>query len=118
MTICKTLIKKPFFFCNGFRGFLSYMSQIFLIYLNLTMKRWPFKVFANFHFVYLFFLLERNIATSLLIMYLKYTVVHCDNLNSSSINKPYLRAVQYTTSFVFFNFLFMFILTRLLSKTL
>ena len=43
---------------------------------------------------FLFLLKERNITTSLLLMHLKCTVVHYANLNSSSINKPYLRAVK------------------------
>ena len=76
-----------------------------------------FQISAAMHFVSLFFLNERNIATSLLMIHLKRTVVHYVNLNRSSINKPYLRAVEYTISFLFFfYFLFMFILTRLLSK--
>ena len=61
-------------------------------------------------FVSLFFLNERNIGTSL-----KCTVVHYANLNSSSINKHYLRVAEYAIS-CFFIFLFMFILTRLLQK--
>ena len=39
------------------------------------------------------------------------------NLNSSSINKPYLRAVEYAISY-FFEFFFTLILMRFLSKTL
>ena len=50
-------------------------------------------------FVSLFFLKERNITSSLLMMHLKCTVVHYDNLNSSSINKLYLRAAEYAISF-------------------
>ena len=59
------------------------------------------------HFVSLFFLNERNITNSLLMIHLKCTIVHCDNLNSSSINKPYLRAIEYSffflTFYVYFN---------------
>ena len=66
----------------------------------------------------LFFLNKINIATLHLLVHLKCTVVHYASLNSSSINKPYLLAVKYTISFFFFDFLFMFISTRLLSKTL
>ena len=47
----------------------------------------------------------------------KCAVVRYSNLNSRSINKPYLRAVEYDISF-FFDFLFIFIFTRLLQKTL
>ena len=58
------------------------------------------------HFVSLFFLIERNITASLLMIHLKCTFVHSANLNSSTINKPYLRAVEYAISFgVFFGFL-------------
>ena len=38
--------------------------------------------------MHFFFLSERNIATSLLIIHLKCTVAHYANLNSSSTNKP------------------------------
>ena len=42
------------------------------------------------HFISLFFLNKRNITTFLLMIHLKCTVVHYVNLNSSSINKPFL----------------------------
>ena len=42
------------------------------------------------HFVSSFFLNEKSITTSLLMIHLKYTVVHYSNLNSSSISKPFL----------------------------
>ena len=51
--------------------------------------------------VSLFFLNERNITTSLLMIHLKYAVVPYANLNSSSMNKPCLRAVEYAFSFFF-----------------
>ena len=58
------------------------------------------------HFVSLFFLNERTITTSLLRIHLKCTFVHYVNLNSSFINKPYFRAVEYAISgFFFFRFL-------------
>ena len=40
-------------------------------------------------------------------IHLKCTAVHYANLNSSFLNKHYLRAVEYA---IFFDFLFMFIL--------
>ena len=44
-------------------------------------------------------------------IHLKCTVVHYANLNSSSINKLYLRAVEYTFSvFCFFCFFFRFLI--------
>ena len=76
-----------------------------------------FGISTAMQFVSLFFLNEGNITISLLITYLKCTVVNYANKNSSSLNKHYLRAVEYTISF-FFDFLFMFILTMLLLKTL
>ena len=59
------------------------------------------------HFVSLFFLNERTITTSLLMIHLKCTFVHYVNLNSSFINKPYFWAVEYAISGCFF-FLFFF----------
>ena len=77
------------------------------------------KIFMEMHYISLFFLNEGNITTSLLMLYLKYTVVHYANINLSSINKPFvnLRDVEYAISF-FFCFLFIFILMRLSSNTL
>ena len=100
MTVVKALTKKPSFFYNGFRGFCSVTSQIFLIYI--------LSIFLN----------KRNITTSLLMVNSKCNVVHYANLNYSSINKPYLWAVEYAISFFFFEFLFTFILKRFLSKNL
>ena len=76
-----------------------------------------FGISTAMQFVSLLFLNEGNITISLLITYLKCTVVNYANKNSSSLNKHYLRAVEYAISF-FFDFLFMFILTMLLLKTL
>ena len=58
-----------------------------------------FEICTEMNFVSLFFLNERNITTSLLMIHLKCTVVHYANLNSSSINKPYLRAIECATLF-------------------
>ena len=44
-----------------------------------------FEISTEMHFVSLFFLNDRNIATSLLMIHLKYIVMHYANLNSSSI---------------------------------
>ena len=69
------------------------------------MKRQPFLVFfeisTEMHYVSLFLLNERNITTSLLMIRLNCTVVHYANVNSSSssINKPYLRTVEYAILF-------------------
>ena len=64
-----------------------------------------FEISTEMHFVSLFFLNERNITTSILMIHLKCTVVHCANLNSSFINKTYLGAVKYAISLGFFHFL-------------
>ena len=74
-----------------------------------------FEISTEMHFVFLFFLNERHITTSFLMIHLKCAVVHYANLNSGSRNKAYLPAVKYVVSF-FFDFLFMFILTKFLSK--
>ena len=42
------------------------------------------------YFASLFFLNVRNIATSILMVHLKYIVVHYANLTSSSIKNPFL----------------------------
>ena len=52
------------------------------------------------HFASFFFQNERNIATSPLIIILKCAFVHFANLNSSSINEPYLWAVESAILFV------------------
>ena len=67
-----------------------------------------FKIFREMHFVSLFLLNERNIKNSLLMIHLKYTVAHYANLNSSSINKPYLRFVEYAISFFLISYLSLF----------
>ena len=72
-------------------------------------------------FCFLIFSNERNITISRLMINLKCAVVHYAILNSSSLNKPYLWAIEYCLSnyFVFFEFLFRFVLTSLsLFKTL
>ena len=54
-----------------------------------------FEISMETHLVSSLFLNERNIATSLLIKDSKCAVVHYAKLNSSSINKAYLKAVEY-----------------------
>ena len=63
------------------------------------------------HFVSLFFINEKNIATFLLMIHLKCTV-HYASLNSSSVNKPFLNYGLLNVLFRFFYFLFMFILMK------
>ena len=103
MAIVKNLI-------NRFLGLLviSTTSQIFLIYTFLKTKRRPFYFFSictDMHFGSLFFLNERNMTTSLLMIHLKCTVVHYTNLNWSSKNKPFLNYGSLNMLFRFFRFL-------------
>ena len=67
-----------------------------------------FKICTEKHFVFLFFLNERNITTSLLMIHLKCTVVHYSNLNSSSINKPFL-IYGWLNMLFLFSFFFLFL---------
>ena len=101
--------------CNGFRVFLgsSTTSQIFLIYTFLAKN--VFEIFTEMHFVSLFFLNERNITTSLLMIHLKCTVVHYSNVNSTSINKPFFNYGLLNMLLLFFSISY---LTWLLSKKL
>ena len=57
------------------------------------------EISAEMHFISLFFINERNIITSLLIIRIKEAVLRYANLSSSSTSKPYLRAVEYAISF-------------------
>ena len=58
-----------------------------------------FEISTEMHFISLFSLHEGNITISLLMIHLKCAVVHCANLNSSPLDKHYLRAVEYAISF-------------------
>ena len=98
---------------------LYYVTNIFDLHTfdnETTALLKTFEISTEMHFISLFFLNERNVTTSLLILHLKCTALHCANLNSSSINKPSLRVVEY--AIFFFEFLFTLILTTFLSKTL
>ena len=65
------------------------------------------EISKEMHFASFFFLNERNIKTSVLIIQLKCAVVHDANLNSSFINKSYLRAVEYSISFFSISYLYL-----------
>ena len=95
---------------NGFWGFLviSTMSQIFLIYTFVTMKRRHFFFFNLHGYAFRFFIVfqnESNITTSPLMIHLKCTIVHYADLNSSSKNKPILNYGSLNMLFRFFQFL-------------
>ena len=110
---------------NGFRVFLwsSNTSQIFNLHIfdkeTVALLNF-FEICTGMHFVSLFFLNERNIKTSLLMIHLKCTVVHYSNLNSNSINKPFLNYGPLNMLFLFSDLISIvtFILTRLLIKKL
>ena len=67
-----------------------------------------FEICLEIHFVSLFFLNETNIRTSFLIIHLKCTVVHYTDLNSISINKPYVRTVENALSCFFLFLLYVY----------
>ena len=122
MTIIKNLTEKPSFFIMDFEGFFEvlYVTNIFDLHTydkETTALFKKIEISTEMHFVSLFFLNEKSITTLLLMVHLKCAVVHYANLNSSSIDKPYFRVVEYAICF-FFDVLFMFILTKLLSKPL
>ena len=86
-----------------------YVTNIFDIHI-LFFK----KICTKMHFVSLFFLNERNITTSFLMIHSKCTVEQYSNLNSNSMNQPCLNYRPSNTLVLLFRFLI--ILTRLLSK--
>ena len=90
---------------NWFRGFLVLLRHL-LIFDNETAALLNlFEICTQIHFVSLFFLKERNITTSLLMIHLKRAVVHYANLNSSSINKSFISYGPLNMLFCFFRFL-------------
>ena len=74
------------------------------IFDNETMALFKdfFKICTEMRFVSLFFLNERNITTSLFMIHLKCTAVYYANLNSSSINKPFLNYGSFNMLLHFF----------------
>ena len=90
MTIVKNLMGKWSFFIMDVEG----SCEVTLCHKYF----WP-TYFWYFHgnaFCFFIFLNERNITTSHLMIHLKCTVVHHANLNSSSKNKPHLRATEHS----------------------
>ena len=95
-------------------SFSDFLTCFVTNFENETTARKFYEICTGMRFVSIFFLTERDIRTSLLMMHLKCTVVRYANLNSSSIKKPFSSFFAFS-----FNFLFIFILTRLnLWKTL
>ena len=71
-----------------------YVKNIFDLHIFENEMATPlnfFEICTDIHFVSLFFLNERNITTSLLMIHLKCTVVHYANLNWSSMTKSFLK---------------------------
>ena len=69
-----------------------YVTNIFDLHIFDNETAAPlklFEIFMEMHFVSLFFLNERNITTSLLMIHLKCAVVHYANPNSSTTYKPF-----------------------------
>ena len=91
-----------------------YATNIFDLHILDNEPTAHLKRFENsveIHFISLFFLNERDITTLLLMIRLKCDVVHYANRNSSPINKPYLRAIEYAIEFTgYFVVLFFWIL--------
>ena len=101
LPIINSFCEKVWFTINGLlkmllRMKLYYFTNIFDLHTfdnETTALLKFFKISTEMHFVSLFFLNERNITITLLMMiHSKCTVMHYANLNSSSINKSYLRA--------------------------
>ena len=113
---------------NEFWEFLwnSATSQIYLIYTFLTIRWWPFEFFFNFRKSTFF---KKSVVLQLF-PNLKCSVVYYANVNSSSVNKPFLNYVSLNMLFrlflglfvfcfcLFFYLLFIFIFTKFFPKTL
>ena len=85
-----------------------YVRNIFELQIcdNETATLFIFLKFARICTLFLYFFQnESNIATSLLMIHLKCTVVHYADLNSSTKNKPFLNYGSLNTLFCFFQFL-------------
>ena len=97
----KWLLSKTNLFFNGLRGFLwsSATSQIHLICIFLTVKRQPFEKFLKFPRKCILFLFFSKWKKHYNLTFDNTFKMHYANLNLSSINKPYLRAVEYAISF-------------------
>ena len=99
----KVLWKNHLFY-HGFQKFY-YVPSSFDLYI-FEMKQ---QTFPNFWRFAHFFLNERNITTSILMIHLKFTVVHYANLSPRSMNKLFLNyRLSHMLYRFFFDFLFMF----------
>ena len=103
-------MKKPSFFT------FYYITNIFDLLtfdIETTALLNFFEISTEMHFVSLFFQIERNITTSILMIQLKWihlkcTVLNYVNLDASPINVPYLRVVKYAISFFLISYLCLF----------
>ena len=115
------IFKKPLFFIMDFESPYEILQRHKYFWSkNLWQsKDGPFKNFcAEMRFVSLFSLNEKTITNLLWMIHLTCTVLHYANINSNFINKNFKIMGRQICYFVFLDFLFMFILTRLLAKTL
>ena len=121
----KCLLSKIFWEVHPFLQWISSVLKKFFYVTNIfdlhtfdnetTALLKFFEISAEIHFVSLFFITERNISTSLLMIHLKCTIVYYANLNWSSINKPYLRTVEY--AILFFSISYLYLKTFWVLKT-
>ena len=86
-------------FCHATDIFLHAFGNETMAFLKF------FEINTGMYFVSLFFLNERNITSSFLMIRLKCTVVHYANVNSNSVNKPFLNYGPSNMLFRFFQFL-------------
>ena len=98
MNIVKNCMEKPSSFPMDFKVLMKFYNFTNKFSLNafdneMTTLLNFFEISTEMHFDSSVFLNTRNIATSLLMIYLKCTVVVYVYLNSSSKNKTNLRAV-------------------------
>ena len=90
------ILWKNHLFHDGFRWFFDNKTTALLTF---------FEISAEMHHASLFFLNERNITTSLLMVHLKCTVLHYADLNLSYINPIYGLLNMLFCFFCFFRFL-------------
>ena len=113
--LSKILWKNYLFFIIDFKGSLKFYyvknifwSTYFDYKTTALLKFLKFPHFFSLLFLCYFSLLFLIITTSLLMIHLKCTVVHYDNLNSSSLNKPYVRFVECAKSFFSISYFYIY----------
>ena len=101
----KTFVKNLITDFEGFSNFY-YAPNIFDLHIfeneTAALLFIFFSICTDMHFGSLFFLNERNMTTSLLMIRLKFTVVHYTNSNWAYKNKPFLNYGSLNMVFRFF----------------